>query len=205
MRSPAADRCHGPRLCAPAARAALLRLARRRAAGSGGASGFVDVALIVNLTMSPLPALGSPRCDLAVDDLHRACEPACCASRFADEVRQRGERCRACPSIVNSSPCPATSVSHSRSGSARLTSSSDVHGPRLPAAQLLDQRDALLQLALRVSNCCDLARAPTRSCCVSASARAMSASSLSETWCSDQNHQPMSDAAWRSGRAGARW
>ena len=67
------------------------------------------------------------------------------ASRLATKSDSDGNDA-AKPLMVKSVPTCLTSVSHSRSGRLLLISSMHVHGRRLAATQLLDERDALGEL-----------------------------------------------------------
>ena len=150
-----------------AARLPRRRRARRVAAGAagggGGASGIVERApRIVNRTMSPVCAVCS---HLAVDDLDRPLEPGARlrgwrrspTAPVSDVVR---------PSIVKSSPFCVIDGQPQPIGQRLADLVEHVHRAGLAAAQLLDQRDALLQLRLARLELLHL-RSTERSCCVS--------------------------------------
>ena len=100
------------------------------------------------------------------------------------------------PPIVNSLPVCVISVSHSRSGRLLLISSRTCTGAALAAAQLLDERDALLQLRLARLELLHLREHRPELLRLGSRRAAMSSSSCADCCRSDQNHQPMpSDGA----------
>ena len=139
------------------------------AAGTGSCRGIRrSCALTTNLTTSPGLGVGG---HLAVDDLDRLLEPAACprgsrrsptapVSVVASAV-DRERRSPAC--FISAQPQP--------SGSALADLVEHVHRPGLPLAQLLDQRDALLQLRLALPRTAGPARAPSAAAASPARAR----------------------------------